>query len=252
MSLILEALRRSEAERQIGRAPGLMTPVGIPPRRRRMGWPWLVAALFLVGAAGWYLGRGELGLPTLPLDPDAPAIPIAAPPVLPEPATTAQADSPQPTPVATPPPDVASAEAAPHPFASAPPEPVTATASTPAAGPAPAVPPAAVAGPSPTAPAPSPAPTAAAPVRTPTPPSAEPLEVLPSIAVVPPQRRSELPPLRVSMHVYAEDPAQRFVLIDGRRHVEGQMLQGGVTVHEIRRDGVVLVIDGTRVLLARP
>lgn len=49
-----------------------------------------------------------------------------------------------------------------------------------------------------------------------------------------------LPPLRVSMHVYADEPARRFAIIDGQRHHEGGTLQPGLTLVEIRRDGLRL------------
>jgi general secretion pathway protein B len=40
MSLILEALKKSEAERRLGRAPGLSTPMpSFRRRRRNLMWP---------------------------------------------------------------------------------------------------------------------------------------------------------------------------------------------------------------------
>ena len=56
MSLILEALRRSEAERRRGKAPGLFVEQQVPARRRRDVPAWALAAaaiVLLAVAAGW-------------------------------------------------------------------------------------------------------------------------------------------------------------------------------------------------------
>ena len=53
------------------------------------------------------------------------------------------------------------------------------------------------------------------------------------------------------MHVYSDEPARRFAIIDGQRVAEGARLGPGV-VAQIRRDGVVIDIDGRRVLLPKP
>lgn len=54
------------------------------------------------------------------------------------------------------------------------------------------------------------------------------------------------------MHVYADEPGQRFVILDGRRHAEGAVVADGLVVQEIRRDGVVLSLNGRALLLPRP
>ena len=53
------------------------------------------------------------------------------------------------------------------------------------------------------------------------------------------------------MHMYATDPHQRFVVIKGERHVEGDDLGGGVILQEIRADGMVLDYKGTRFVYPR-
>jgi general secretion pathway protein B len=63
--------------------------------------------------------------------------------------------------------------------------------------------------------------------------------------------RSSLPALKLSMHVFNNEPARRFAIIDGQRVTEGAQL-GSATVVEIRRDGVVLDVGGRRVLIPRP
>jgi general secretion pathway protein B len=51
--------------------------------------------------------------------------------------------------------------------------------------------------------------------------------------------RAEVPEIKFSVLVYAADPADRFVLIDGQRLGEGDSAQPGLEVKEIRREGVV-------------
>lgn len=77
-------------------------------------------------------------------------------------------------------------------------------------------------------------------------------EILPRLADLPAAERNALPALKLSMHVYADDPAQRFVILDGRRQAEGAALADGVVLAEIRRDGLVLDAHGRRLLLPRP
>lgn len=60
-----------------------------------------------------------------------------------------------------------------------------------------------------------------------------------------------LPPLHLDMHVFADRPQDRFVLINMHRAGEGDTLAGGVHVDAIRPDGVVLTYQGTQFLLPR-
>lgn len=52
------------------------------------------------------------------------------------------------------------------------------------------------------------------------------------------------------MHVFGNEPAQRFVILNGERRVAGDDVDG-VHVVEIRADGVVLELEGQRFLLPR-
>ena len=74
---------------------------------------------------------------------------------------------------------------------------------------------------------------------------------LPTISALSSEQRAAMPPLKMSMHVWAEQPADRFVIIDGQHVGEGARLPGAV-VAQIRRDGVVLDVDGRLYLLPRP
>jgi len=58
-----------------------------------------------------------------------------------------------------------------------------------------------------------------------------------------------LPPLTLELHVYHDNPSNRFVFINGGRYVEGQRLKDGPTVVEIRPLGVVLSQSGRDFLL---
>jgi len=51
--------------------------------------------------------------------------------------------------------------------------------------------------------------------------------------------RAEVPEIKFSVLVFAADPADRFVLINGQRLGEGDSAQPGLKVKEIRREGVV-------------
>jgi general secretion pathway protein B len=62
---------------------------------------------------------------------------------------------------------------------------------------------------------------------------------------------SNLPQLRLDLHVYAAKPQDRFALINMRKLHEGDSLQGGVRVEAITPDGVVMSHNGTKFLLPR-
>jgi general secretion pathway protein B len=241
MSLILEALRKSEAERQRGRAPGLFVEQARAPARSRSvpAWAWGLAALLVLVLVAWGWREWErAGLASEVATPlPAPAAVGAVPaPQLAEAALQSTdvapmsaapiAVAPAPPQPAPPPPATASAPAAPAPFASSPPAPAAplppAVARSEAIG------------------APPPAPVAEAP------------DVVPSLSSLGANERARLPPLKLSMHVFAESPAQRFVILDGQRLGEGASPASGLVVQEIRRDGLVLAVDGQRFLLPRP
>lgn len=82
-------------------------------------------------------------------------------------------------------------------------------------------------------------------------PAEPPLEQLPVYWQLPYNVRKELPDLKMSMHVYSATPAQRFVVLNGNRQVEGDELGGEVHVSEIRQDGVVLTFHGQRFIVPR-
>lgn len=263
MSLILEALRKSEAERRRGQAPDLhneLPPTARLARSRRPAWPWLLAVAIIAAVAALattWLARGPRaptpttvetaaddrapfqGVPgesvpeqlseplrtsppapstAAPAEPATPSSPVA-PTIAPtEPAST-PGRQPEPEPHAPPVRDIDGSRAA----AIATPPPPTAT-------PVPASPPATTATPA-TPQATATAVDKRAPVR---------------LADLPAAERRALPPLEISMHMWAPTAAGRFVIIDGTRFNEGDRL-GDAVVDEITRDGVVLAWHGRRV-----
>lgn len=255
MSLILEALKKSEAERRLGQAPDILTPA---PRvaARRPAWIGgfalgLGLALLTLGAAAWWFaGRTPDAVPTAPAAAvaDGPAVedpsvaPSSAPPSTRVPARRRAPDvrpRPAPDPVLAPAPAVRDPEFSGRERESA----ARPAGSGPFDEPTSAAPALASPHPVPIAPsAPAPAPVA--------PP--EPLEALPGLGWLSAAEREGLPPLRLSMHVYDEDPAARFVLIDGHRLREGDTVAEGLVVDTIRPDGVALDRRGRRFLLLRP
>jgi len=76
-------------------------------------------------------------------------------------------------------------------------------------------------------------------------------EVLPTVNEVTLSGAQAMPELHLDVHVYATNPAERFVYINMRKYHEGAILQEGPTLERIRRDGVVLNYKGLRFLLPR-
>ena len=62
--------------------------------------------------------------------------------------------------------------------------------------------------------------------------------------------RSKLPEIKLSMHVFAADPTQRFVIINDERRAEGDDIDG-MKLIEIRTDGLIFEFDNVRFLYPR-
>lgn len=212
MSYILDALRRAQAERERGRLPGLQSQPLAPPQAspadatRQRTLAAAAAGLLLVVAAAavwWWLA------------------PVPAAP------RVAEATVPQLPPAAT---EATGAAAAPPPPAPAAALPLVVSAPTPPPAPPPVLPP-------PTAeaaPAPAVAVAAAA-----SPPAAASASPTPLAALAPALRR-QLPPLEVGGSVWSENPASRFVIINGQLVHEGQSAAPGVVVERIAQRFAVL------------
>ncbi|QSX76453.1 general secretion pathway protein GspB [Lysobacter arenosi] len=256
MSLILDALRKSEAERRRGQAPDLyaeLPPLVPRAAARRPAWPWWLAGGLAVLATLWMLRdvQSLAGATTAPAaDAAAPiaapqpetapvaiaaqapiAMPTAVPPAMP--ATTTAVIAPAPVPIA----DAAVREPA-MPAATTTAEPPLA-ASEPVTEPVLAPP-----QPSPVQVASaSPPPATAAPVAAPATAPA-PLR----LADLSAGEREQLPALKISMHMWGPTPDQRFAIIDGARVGQGDRV-GDAVVEEIGADSVVLSWHGQRLAL---
>ena len=57
-------------------------------------------------------------------------------------------------------------------------------------------------------------------------------------------RGTQLPELRMDLHVYDDEPAKRFVFINMRKLREGESLPDGTRVDEITRSGARLSYQG--------
>ncbi|HEY0748714.1 MAG TPA: general secretion pathway protein GspB [Steroidobacteraceae bacterium] len=234
MSFILDALKKSEIERQRQSMPGLMDT---PSARRRGGlplWALLLGVLLVINVAVLAVVLTRNSAPV-----------IAAP----RKHTDAPSVAQQATPLAA---DHFSPLDAPPVYA--PEIPVTAADGAPAGSGAVA------SGPAPPLGAPRTLSQRSAPrsaVHRPEPvlidedAQADNTEVLPSINDLNLSGTEALPELHLDVHVYATKPAERFVYINMRKYHEGSALPEGPVIERIRRDGVVLSYRGLRFILPR-
>ncbi|KAB2899749.1 MAG: hypothetical protein F9K31_06865 [Dokdonella sp.] len=73
----------------------------------------------------------------------------------------------------------------------------------------------------------------------------------PSVWELPYSVRKDLPALNLTLHMYAAVPTDRFVVVNGERHGEGDEIADGVTLVQISADGVVLEFKGQRFTFPR-
>ena len=221
MSLILEALRKSESERRRAQAPDVRTELPPVPLQRRVAmpsWAWLLPASAVLLAAIWLMrtpdrisppgastrtNTDHLGetKPTLPVVPRLSPPAVVATRKPPATGQTSQA-APQPSPAVAQPAAIVAPGAIPTPIESPP------VASSPDAG------------------------------------ESDLLQLSDLTAA----ERKSLPPLKVSMHLWDGDAARRFVIVDGNRLVEGDRV-GDAVITTITPDGVVLDWSGRRLKL---
>ena len=227
MSFILDALRKSDAERQRAVAPGLTDVRYAARRSRRNIWlPILVAVLaanVVFMGVQWFGRAGVRPAPELAVSgPAASGQPVAAPTPAAEPAPATdiralarEAEFGEPLLE----PSVAS-ELGAVPVA----EEETELASS--------------------APPPDPA-------TPPTPSRIRAGDGLPTAEQVIGSGALNIPILNLDLHVYSENAANRFVVINTRKYKEGGQLTEGPTVESITRDGVILASQGRRFTLSR-
>ncbi|MDE2372079.1 MAG: general secretion pathway protein GspB [Burkholderiales bacterium] len=226
MSYILDALRRSQAERERGRVPGLearsAAAAPAPAERPPVAWlGWGLAALLLLAWGGWALRPA----PEVPIAPVAPvAAPAAATPVAaapaPRPALPIVVSAP---PVQVPTPLQPGAQST---------APASALAPTPSPTPSPA----------PKA-TPSPAPAPLQPLPQPHPQAAAPL---PWSQLTPEQQRA-WPALAMGGVIWSENAASRYLIVNGQVVREGEFAAPGVVLERIGPKSAVLRRQGERV-----
>jgi general secretion pathway protein B len=232
MSFILDALKKSELERQRQSTPGLME---MPAAARRRGvpvWVWVLVGLLCVTVAVLLILLLHGGSPA---------------PAAPRPQTRRNAPVVQ-LPAPEPPPAADHFSPLDNPPVYAPEIPVQEDGATSPATAAPNL----------ESPARTLAPAHTArradagradPVLNDDPP--EDAEMLPSISELSLSGNQSLPDIHLDVHVYASRPADRFVYINMRKYREGAVLQEGPTLERIRRDGVILNYNGLRFLVPR-
>jgi len=278
MSFILDALKKSESERQRQSGPALFEVKVAPPRHRFAPWMIVLAALLLANVAlfGYWMLRtphatepavaraaaapapraepsaaaasaaSAPGAAVAPLAPAVPASATGAPATAPGAPALAGSAGPAGAGTGTAAPSATPAAGAAGPAQVAP---LAAAAAADAARPddlAPAVDPAAG-----HAPAAAGSPGAGSPaaagegvVRA----TASGLPTYHDAATIP---GANLPDLRLDLHVYAVQPAQRFVFLNMMKLHEGESLPQGVRVESITPDGVILSYHGSRFVLLR-
>lgn len=74
---------------------------------------------------------------------------------------------------------------------------------------------------------------------------------LPSFARLKADGALSVADLHIDLHVYDTDPARRLVFINGVKYTEGETLSAGPSVDSIRNDGVALSYQGVDFLLQR-
>jgi len=222
MSFILDALKKSELERQRQSMPGLMDAPSSLRRRRLPLWAIILGCLLAINIVVLVVVLMRNGAPAVastsahdstPADRKPPTVeehfsplgqaPVYAPEIPVPPAETSSNES-------------AGAQAAPHaiaqraaPHALRRPDPVLDEEAT------------------------------------------DNDEVLPSINEINLTGAQALPDMHLDVHVYATKPSDRFVFINMRKYKEGNTLAEGPVLERIRRDGVVLNYQGVRFILPR-
>jgi len=69
---------------------------------------------------------------------------------------------------------------------------------------------------------------------------------------LPLEERANLPAPRIDVHVFAQEPERRFVLINLRKYQAGDTLDDGTTLDAILSDGIVLSHGGRQYRVDRP
>ena len=74
----------------------------------------------------------------------------------------------------------------------------------------------------------------------------------PLLQQMPPELQRAIPPMAVTIHVFSPQESQRILFINNREYHKGSLIEGGARVEAIVPDGVVLSYQGERFKLPRP
>lgn len=236
MSYILDALRRAERERNLGKAPSLQVVMqhdaGEKPRNTARLLLIAVTLLAVVGAIAALLLRQPSAPASDIVETPAAAAPLPTAPVVEAPGDAPELSSlddlaePEPAPIAPSEtePEIAEFE---EPVVALQPEDLQQSIpSKPAAD--------AVAEPAPQTVAPPMEPANAGGV--------------PLLRDLPPDYRADFPALSVEVHVFDRLAEKRWIMIGGRRYREGEVLSEGPRVVEINEEGIVFDYRGQQSL----
>jgi general secretion pathway protein B len=219
MSIILDALKKSDTERQRQSTPGIASIPATSTGRSSSRWFWIIGLLlvmnlaaitFLIDRTGENLAS-PTAVETTPVQ--SPAAPTPTVPIeRPAPAVAVErsetiALNPEPMPATT-----ASSTVRPEPAA------LIETRQ---------------------------------PVTTPSPARPSVTDGLPTFNELRARGVLQLPDLYIDIHVYSDNPAERFIFINMSKYKERARLAEGPVVSEITTDGVILDYLGTAFLLPR-
>lgn len=233
MSYILDALRRAERERNLGKAPSLQVVMqhdaGDRPRNTARLLLIAVTLLAVAGAIAALLLRqpsapepriSETPAAAPAVAPAAPEAVAALPDEAPELSSLDDLAEPEPAPIAPPEVEPDLGEIA-EPVVALQPEDLQQTAPPP--------------------------PTVDAEIA---PPPTQPANAgsVPLLRDLPPAYRADFPALSVEVHVFDRLPEKRWIMIGGRRYREGEVLGEGLRIVEINEEGIVFDYRGQQSL----
>jgi general secretion pathway protein B len=230
MSYILEALKKADQEREIGAVPGLATPheterTGNRSRR----WLWIIAVLLGVNfvLVALLLAKRDIEAPgPTQATPERQQAVTEEPRVQPGRQTPDGRTSQAPNPGSTELPQKKQTYSTGELVTSA--KPVKSPNSGPLSPPEDAVAP-----------------------RSETATTATPTTQLPSWYELPHEFRMQLSLPRPDLHVWSEDPRNRFILVNLKKYREGETLESGLVLEEILPEGMVMTYRGERFLVEK-
>jgi len=75
---------------------------------------------------------------------------------------------------------------------------------------------------------------------------------IPYLPQMPLEFQRQLPPLKVTIHVYSPDESQQILFLNNHEYHKGDQIEAGIRVEEIVPEGAVLSYQGERFKVSRP